>query len=126
MTETLTADAVREATGRYLRFWNAAQPAEQTFTDDIEYAAPVGVLRGPAALIDFRDQFTSHVGGAELRPVAEPEAHHDRARFSWEIVVKGERFAAGTDVIKIGADGRIEAVTSFLDQAPAGFPLDHH
>jgi len=127
MTETLTLDAVRDATGRYLSFWNAALPAEQTFADDVEYAAPIGVLRGPAALIDFRDQFTGHVGGAELRAVTEPEAHHNRARLSWEIVVKGERFAAGTDVILVGADGRIEAVTSFLDQEPEGFQVhDHH
>jgi hypothetical protein len=127
MTETLTLDAVRDATGRYLRFWNAAQPAEQTFVDDVEYAAPVGVLRGPAALIDFRDQFTGHVTGAELHAIGEAEAHHDRARLRWEIIVAGERFAAGTDVILVGPDGRIEAVTSFLDQAPVGFQVhDHH
>jgi hypothetical protein len=128
MTETRTLDAVRDATGRYVRFWNAAHPAEQTFTDDVEYAAPIGVLRGPAALIDFRDQFTGHVAGAELHPIGEAEVHHDRARLRWEIIVAGERFAAGTDVILVGPDGRIRAVTSFLDQEPEGFQAhaDHH
>lgn len=124
MTETLTTEAVRAATDRYLRFWNAGQPAGETFVDDVEYAAPVGVLRGPAALIDFRDQFTGHVTGAALHPIGEPEAHHDRARLRWEIIVAGERFAAGTDVTRVGADGRVEAVTSFLDQEPEGF-RDH-
>ena len=127
MTETLTTEAVRAATDRYLRFWNAGQPAEETFVHDVEYAAPIGVLRGPAALIDFRDQFTGHVAGAELHPIGEAEAHHDRARLRWEIIVAGERFAAGTDVIRVGGDGRIEAVTSFLDQEPEGFgDHDHH
>lgn len=126
MTETLTLGGVRDATGRYLRFWNAALPAEQTFADDVEYAAPIGVLTGPAALIDFRDQFTGHVGGAELCAIGETEAHHDRARLRWEIVVEGERFAAGTDVILIGPDGRIRAVTSFLDQEPEGFGAHDH
>lgn len=52
----ITNEAVREAVDTYLAFLNAAAPAEQALTDDVEYAAPVGVLTGPPSMIDFRDQ----------------------------------------------------------------------
>ncbi|GAB3754131.1 nuclear transport factor 2-like protein [Microlunatus parietis] len=122
----ITNEAVREAVDTYLAFLNAAAPAEQALTDDVEYAAPVGVLTGPAALIDFRDQFRDHFDAVAVRATEEPETHHDRARLRWEITVGGSRFAAGSDVITVAADGRVAAVTTFLDQAPEGFDPDAH
>jgi len=131
MTETTTYQATLE---RYVRFWNATTPDEQhrlaaeTFVEDVEYHAPVGILTGAAALIDFHDQFIQHMGTAVFRGRDEPQLHHDRARFAWEIQVGGEgQFAAGTDVLAFTADGRIGSISSFLDRAPEGFdPTAHH
>lgn len=118
---------------RYLRFWNAGTPEEQhrlaaeIFTDDIGYHAPVGILSGPQALIDFRDEFARHMGSVAFRRREEPQIHHDRARLRWEIEAGGERsFAAGTDVLTFGPDGRIGSITTFLDRAPEGFDPHAH
>lgn len=129
MTTTTQYEATIE---RYLRFWNAPadeqeQLAASTFADDVRYHAPVGVLSGPAALIDFRSQLTGHVGGVEFLARERPDAHHGRARVRWEIKLdSGVSFAEGTDVLVVGEDGRIHSVSTFLDRAPEGFdPHDH-
>lgn len=136
MTETTTPERIdhEASVERYFRFWNAATPEEQrrlaaeTFTSDLEYHAPVGVLVGAQALIDFHDEFVAHMGGASLKRHGEVQAHHDRARLSWEIEVDGreEPFAAGTDVLEFAADGRISSISSFLDRAPEGFDPHAH
>ncbi|MFI5488761.1 nuclear transport factor 2 family protein [Micromonospora echinaurantiaca] len=133
MTETTAPSRQHEATvERYLRFWNAGTPEEQqrlaatTFTDDIEYHAPVGVLAGRQALIDFRDRFAQHMGTVAFRSREEPQIHHDRARLRWEIEVGAEPFAAGTDVLAFDPDGRISSVSAFLDRAPEGFDPHAH
>lgn len=127
-----TADHHIEILDRYVEFWNAESGDEQrriagaVFTGQVEYHAPVGVLTGAEALINFRDQFTDHMGAAVLAVRQPPESHHDRARLLWEIqLAGGESFAAGTDVIAFESDGRISSVTSFLDRAPEGFQLPH-
>jgi hypothetical protein len=83
------------------------------------------VFTGAAALSEFRAMFVEHVGPATFRARTAPDHHHDRARLRWEIVLAdGTSFAEGTDVMTLAPDGRIAAVTAFLDRAPAGF--DHH
>ncbi|MET8892858.1 nuclear transport factor 2 family protein [Streptomyces albogriseolus] len=140
MTETTrTAPPTGEAADafaqmeRYTRFWNTgpdderARLASAVFTDEVEYRAPVGFLRGAAALADFRDQFVSHAGPATVRRREEPEVHHGRARLRWEILTgDGTSFATGTDVIEFDEDGRIRAISAFLDRAPAGFDPTAH
>lgn len=117
---------------RYIRFWNAGAPDEQhrlageTFTEDIQYHAPVGVLRGAQALIDFRDQFAEHMGTVAFRQRQDPELQHGRARLRWEIEVAGKSFAAGTDVLVFDSEGRISSVSAFLDRAPEGFDPHAH
>ncbi|MFD6755649.1 nuclear transport factor 2 family protein [Micromonospora gifhornensis] len=124
----MTSEAYEDTVERYIRFWNTGQPEEQrrlaadTFTEEVSYHALVGVLTGAKALIDFRGQFTRHVGAAVFQRRAAPQIHHDRARLMWEIELDGGRsFAAGTDMLVFDRDGRISSVTTFLDRAPEGF-----
>ncbi|WP_406858905.1 nuclear transport factor 2 family protein [Streptomyces sp. HUAS MG47] len=138
MTGTAVRQSETEGLDAYVRFWNADDEAEQhrlaavAFADGVEYRAEIGILNGAEALMDFRNQFTGHMGPAALRLRQEPQVHHRRARLRWEILVgaaDGERtsFAEGTDVIQLGEDGRITSVTAFLDRAPEGFdPAAHH
>ncbi|MER6976687.1 nuclear transport factor 2 family protein [Streptomyces carpinensis] len=137
-TETETADATTAQHGatveRYVRFWNAETPEEQqrlasaTFTDEVQYYAPIGVLSGPPALIGFREQFGQHMGKVAFNPRQEPQIHHERARLMWEIDNGGTRpFATGTDIMTFAPNGRITTITTFLDQPPEGFdPNAHH
>ncbi|MFE5207380.1 nuclear transport factor 2 family protein [Streptomyces sp. NPDC056600] len=152
MTDTTTAqstpaasptprvDATPEGAARldpYLRFWNAATSgeadrlAQQVFTSGVEYRAHIGVLQGAQALLDFREQFLSHMGDIALRMREQPQLHHDSARLEWELLTggagdAGTSFATGTDVIRFEEDGRISTVTVFLDRAPEGFGTAAH
>jgi hypothetical protein len=132
MTENDTRSPAVRSVERYIEFWNASRPEDQlelataTFSDQVAYYAPVGVMRGVGELIGFRNQFAEHSPGYEFRPRSEPEAHHDRARLQWELLVSGTSFATGTDVLELDPDGHIVAVTGFLDRAPEGFAHADH
>ncbi|GAA2761122.1 hypothetical protein GCM10010103_01630 [Streptomyces paradoxus] len=138
MTETTTRSETPAGhrLGQYVRFWNAPTEQEQlelaaaAFADGVEYRAEIGILSGTQALMDFRNQFVAHLGGAALRLRERPRVHHDRARLRWQILTEdgdGAPFATGTDVLHLDEDGRITSVTAFLDQAPEGFePAAHH
>lgn len=131
MTEAV-ADNRTQVLDQYVDFWNADSTAEQrriaamVFDEPVEYHAPIGLLSGAEQLINFRNQFTDHMGHASLVVRRAPETHHDRARLLWEIqLAGGESFATGTDVISFAADGRISSISSFLDRAPEGFDPHH-
>lgn len=118
---------------RYVAFWNAATVDEQqrlataTFADQVSYRVPVAILNGVDELIGFRNQFAQNSPGYAFRPLAEPQAHHGRARLQWELVVAGKSFATGTDVLELADhDGRIVAISGFLDRAPEGFAHADH
>ena len=117
---------------RYVAFWNAASADEQrrlaaaTFASRISYHAPAGVMSGADELINFRNQFAEHAPDYVFQPRTEPQAHHGRARLQWELVVAGESFATGTDVLEVDDDGRVAAIVSFLDRAPQGFAHADH
>ena len=49
-----------------------------------------------------------------------------QATVGMELVVGGESFATGTDVLELDDTGRIVSITGFLDRAPAGFDPDAH
>lgn len=128
---TTTEQAQSRTVEEYLRFWSAATEDEQraiaadVFTEQIEYHALPGIMHGIDELIGFHAEFVQHVGPAEYRSRAATDQHHDRARLPWEIVLAdGSSFAAGTDVLNFTADGRIEAVSAFVDRLPEGF--DEH
>jgi hypothetical protein len=49
-----------------------------------------------------------------------PDAHHDQARFTWELgPAGGAALVVGFDVAVLAPDGRIRAVYGFLDKVPA-------
>ena len=45
------------------------------------------------------------------------DAHHDRARFAWELGPEGRpAFVKGIDFAMLSADGRLQAVTGFFTE----------
>ena len=59
--------------------------------------------------------------GYRLRLVSKVEAHNGRIRFSWAAggTEEAPLYLAGTDFVVLGADGRADTVTGFVDAAPA-------
>lgn len=73
---------------------------------------------GVAAVIEgTREMFPGHL----FRLVGGVDAHHDVARFGWELVPHGGggSLVIGFDVAVRAPDGRLAAVHGFLDKVPA-------
>jgi hypothetical protein len=61
-----------------------------------------------------------HLPGYRVRLSSGIEAHHGRVRFSWQAGGQPDAplFIAGTDFATIAPDGRLDAVTGFVDAMP--------
>jgi hypothetical protein len=110
---------------RYLAAWNETDAAarrkliDETWTEDGVYTDPLGVAAGrdaiDATIAAVQGQFPGFVF-ALAGPV---DAHHDIARFTWNLGPAGaEDLVVGFDVAVI-RDGRIATVHGFLDKVPA-------
>jgi hypothetical protein len=112
---------------RYIDAWNEPDAARRgkavadLWGDDGGYTDPLADVTGPEAINTLiggvREKFAGHV----FRLGGPVDAHHDIARFTWELVPEGGEEAAvvGFDVAVAGADGRLRHVYGFLDKVPA-------
>lgn len=110
----------------YIAAWNETDPTarrrlvDELWAEDGRYTDPLVVAEGreavDATLAAVQGQFAGLVftlGG----PV---DAHHDIARFTWELGPQGgAALAVGFDVLVADADGRIARVHGFLDKVPS-------
>jgi SnoaL-like domain len=110
----------------YIATWNEADAdrrrelAARTFADDATYLDPLVAGETATGIADMIGAVQQQYPGHRFELAAGPDAHHDRVRFSWHLVADGgTRVATGIDFATIGADGRLRAVTGFLE-APAG------
>ncbi|WP_295537600.1 nuclear transport factor 2 family protein [uncultured Pseudacidovorax sp.] len=110
----------------YLALWNDADDASRgrrlaaRWRTDARYADPMMQgegLDGIASMISAaRVQFPGHA----FTRRGTPDAHGRFVRFSWSLAPDGgAAVAAGTDVVRLDADGRIAEVIGFLDGAAA-------
>ena len=108
----------------YIAMWNETDPQrrrsiiEQTWTDDASYVDPNAEVAGAdgldALVAAVQEQFPGH----RFVLAAGPDAHHDRLRFSWQLVAEnGDAIATGVDFAIVADDGRLRAVTGFLEAA---------
>ena len=118
MTEVMTV------VDGYIAMWNETDPErrrsiiEQTWTDDGSYVDPHADVEGAdgidALVAAVQEQFAGH----HFVLAAGPDAHHDRVRFTWQLVAdSGETVATGVDFATLADDGRLRAVTGFLEAA---------
>jgi hypothetical protein len=108
----------------YIAMWNETDPErrrtiiEQTWTDDASYVDPQAEVAGAdgldALVTAVQEQFPGH----RFVLAAGPDAHHDRMRFTWQLVAEnGDAIATGVDFATVAGDGRLRAVTGFLEPA---------
>ena len=110
-----------ELAGRYLQAWNESDAPRrralvaEVFATDASYVDPLAEVAGHDALDALIGAMQGRFAGARFSAKGTPEGHHDRIRFSWSLALGGKTLAEGTDVGVVASDGRLQAVTGFLD-----------
>jgi hypothetical protein len=123
MIETEIGTPTREVVDGYFAMWNERDPArrreiiEATWSPDASYIEPLMAVEGHDALNAGVEGLQSQFPGHAIRPTGRVDVHHDRVRWSWELVGPdgGEPLAGGTNVGVLAQDGRLCQVTGFFD-----------
>src|SRR5689334_3273990 len=107
---------------RYLATWNETDPVarraaiEQIWAEDGAYTDPIAVAEGREAIDATIAAVQGQFPGLVFALAGPVDAHHDIARFTWELgPAGGESLVVGFDVAVLTEDGRIGRVHGFLD-----------
>jgi SnoaL-like domain len=111
---------------QYIAAWNETDPAARRALIDATWA-PGGRYIDPLAEVAGRDQIDAVIAAAQgqfagmtFRLAGPVDAHHDQARFTWELGPDGaDAVVVGFDVAQRDAQGRLALVLGFLDKVPA-------
>ncbi|MEU5211568.1 nuclear transport factor 2 family protein [Streptomyces sp. NPDC020742] len=114
------------AVARYFEAWNAVGEGElgkavaAAFEEGAGYTDPLADVAGHEGLTALIAGAHGQFPGHEFRQVGDVDGHHDLVRFRWELVSAADGAApvAGSDVARLGEDGRIRSVLGFLDRVP--------
>jgi SnoaL-like domain len=117
---------VQAVVDRYIAIWNQTNPDQRrdliarTWTEDASYIDPLVVAEGPEAIDSTIASVQSQFPGFAFRLAGPVDAHHNLARFTWELALNGaeEAVVVGFDVAILAHDGRLQEVHGFLDKIP--------
>jgi len=74
---------------------------------------------GPDGIAALVDAVLEHYPAHTFRRTSAVDAHHTFARYGWELVAPdGTVAVAGTDVVTVADDGRIDTVVGFFGDLP--------
>ncbi|MDG3014471.1 nuclear transport factor 2 family protein [Speluncibacter jeojiensis] len=111
---------------QYIELWNETDPDERArrvrslWSEDGEYIDPLAAARGRDAIAATICAVQEQFPGMRFALRGSVDAHHDQARFTWELGPAGEpAVIVGSDVAVRDADGRLALVLGFLDQVAA-------
>jgi hypothetical protein len=114
---------LNELIDRYIAIWNETDEERRrsliarTWAEDASYLDPVLQADGPASIDAMVRAVHERFPGHRFRRTGDPDAHHDRVRFSWELAPdRGAAGVSGTDFAVLTTDRRFQAVTGFFDQ----------
>jgi len=117
---------INDTVDRYIAAWNETDPAarraaiDAVATPDVTYVDPIAVAEGADAFDATIAAVQGQFPDLTFRLAGAPDAHHDQARFTWELgPAGGEALVVGFDVVVLAADGRIRSVYGFLDKVPS-------
>ncbi len=126
MADSNALAETKNVADRYIAVWNEPdaerrrQAVAALWTEDGTYTDPLAVVEGheaiAAMIIGVREQFP----GLVFKLLGDIDAHHNVARFGWELVPEGggESLVVGFDVAVVADDGRLRHVYGFLDKVP--------
>ena len=117
---------INETVAGYIAAWNETDAGARrdiiarTWSDDGGYLDAHREGAGHAAIDGMIAAVQERFPGYRFRLSSGIEAHHDRIRFSWTAggTDHAPLYFAGTDFAVLAADGRLRAVTGFIDAMP--------
>ena len=107
----------------YIAAWNETDGPrrraliKQTWTEDATYVDPMMQGEGRTGIDAMIQSVQAQFPGHRFRRTGKIDAHRGYIRFAWELGAEGAAaLAGGTDFGEV-VDGRLHAVTGFLDFA---------
>jgi len=111
---------------RYIDAWNETDPTarraavDELYSEGARYVDPMTVAEGREAIAATIGAVQAQFPGFVFRLAGPIDAHHDQARFGWELGPAGQEAPiVGFDVAVTDAAGRLQMVLGFLDKVPA-------
>lgn len=117
---------VTQVVERYIAIWNETDPEQRhdliarTWSEDATYVDPLMKGDGRAEIDAMIAAVQERFPGYEFRLLSTVDSHNDRVRFSWELTPGDDNppLVAGVDFGVLAPDGRLQAITGFLDKMP--------
>lgn len=110
----------------YFACWNATDPAarasaiERTWTDGARYVDPLADVTGHDGIAAMMTAVGEAYPGHTFRLAGPIDAHHDVARFAWDLVGgDGDVVISGLDAALFDDAGKLAYVVGFLPAHPA-------
>ena len=118
--------SINEIVANYIAAWNETDAGRRrdviahTWADDGSYLDAHRDSAGHAAIDGMIAAVQQRFPGYRFRLRSGIELHHDRVRFSWIAggTEQAPLFFGGTDFATLAPDGRLHAVTGFVDAMP--------
>jgi hypothetical protein len=114
-------DKLTELIDLYIAMWNETDPERrraliaEVWTEDARYVDPALQAEGRADIDAMVQGVHERFPGHRFRRTSDPDSHHDRVRFNWELAPEaGPAIVKGID-FAIVADQRLQAVIGFFD-----------
>ncbi len=114
-----------ELAQRYIAAWNETDPTarraavDELYSEDARYIDPMALAEGREAIAATIAAVQGQFPGFVFRLAGPVDAHHDQARFSWELGPAGQQAPiVGFDVAVTDRAGRLQTVLGFLDKVP--------
>lgn len=124
MTDTRTMTAIDAIVDGYFAMWNETDSDKRravtaaTWAPDAAYVDPMFEAIGYEELHALVGAVHQNYPGHRFRLTSAIDAHHDRARWGWELAGPdgAPPVAIGVDFATLTPDGRLRTVTGFFEQ----------
>ncbi len=114
-----------ELAQRYIAAWNETDPTDrraavhELYSEDARYIDPMALAEGREAIAATIAAVQGQFPGFVFRLAGPVDAHHNQARFSWELGPAGQQAPiVGFGVAVTDGAGRLQTVLGFLDKVP--------
>ncbi len=120
----MTVSAVPPAFAHLLAAWNEYDPEAirghliKGVSGDVEFVDPNYAIHGIDAFEAMVREFRERAPDARCIRTSGIDMHHDRARYSWTVIVNAQIRVDGFDAVQINAEGLVCRVDGFFGPLP--------